>query len=130
MSRDPKGEDISQIFPHVAAVAAAYGDPTGKYGTFLGQHVSNYKTKVYWFNNQPSALSYAPTTTTTTTTKSRRKSWMKREDGFESVKEMIDVPSSTIRFECPAIFDDLEKVEIDDGIFVTCEELKPLYLEG
>ena len=35
MGLDPKKEQVSDIFPHVAAVAAAYGDPTGKYQAFL-----------------------------------------------------------------------------------------------
>ena len=30
-------------------------------------------------------------------------------------------------FECPAAFALAEEVEIDNGIFVTCDELEPFY---
>ncbi|KAK0553362.1 hypothetical protein OC846_002522 [Tilletia horrida] len=35
MTLDPGDEDITELAPHVAAVAAAYGDPTGKYAKWL-----------------------------------------------------------------------------------------------
>ena len=122
MSRDPRGEDVSDIFPHVAAIAAAYGDPTGKYTAFLKQHDPNYKTKSYWFYDQPSALPNAPT--------SRSKRWVtwKREDAFDPPRS-TSVPDPA-PFVCPAIFDNSKEVEIDNGIFVTCDQLKPFYLSN
>jgi hypothetical protein len=36
-------------------------------------------------------------------------------------------PTPPIPFECPAVFTLAEEVEIDNGIFVTCDELKPFY---
>jgi hypothetical protein len=124
MSRSSNGEDISQIFPHVAAVAAAYGDPTGKYVAYLKQHAPNYAIKSYWFYNQPLALSNAPTS------RSKRSMTWKRDDAFElPVKSAAPVPSS-VPFECPAVFANSKEVEIDDGIFITCDQLKPFYLPG
>jgi hypothetical protein len=127
MSRDAKGEDVSQIFPHVAAVAAAYGDPTGKYAAFLKQHVPNYATKPFWFYDQPSALSTAPTS------RSKRSVTWKREEPLEDprslVKTIAPVPSS-VPFECPAVFKNMKEVEIDDGIFVTCDQLRSFYLDS
>jgi hypothetical protein len=123
MSRDPDGEDIGQILPHVAAVAAAYGDPTGKYATFLSQHDPNYASKSYWFYNQPSALSKAPTS------RSKRSVTWKREDAFDPPHTLVNsVP--VLPFACPAIFDNSKKVEIDNGIFVTCDQLRPFYELG
>jgi hypothetical protein len=37
-------------------------------------------------------------------------------------------PVPPVPFECPAVFAWAEEVEIDNGIFVTCDELKPLYI--
>ena len=35
--------------------------------------------------------------------------------------------TTQIPFECPAVFALVEEVEIDNEIFVTCDELKPFY---
>ena len=126
MSRDPKGEDVSQIFPLVAAVAAAYGDPSGKYGTFLRQYVPNYATKPFWFYNQPSALTNAPASS-----HAKRSVTWRREDAFDPPRSpatnVAPVPSS-VSFKCPAVFDNMKEVEIDDDIFVTCDQLRSFYL--
>ena len=122
MSQDPRGEDVSDILPHVAAIAAAYGDPTGKYSAFLKQRDLNYKTKSYWFYGQPSALQNAPTS------RSKRSVTWKREDAFDSATT-ASVPDPA-PFVCPAIFDNSKEVEIDNGIFVTCDQLKPFYLSS
>ena len=121
MSRDPDGEDVNQILPHVAAVAAAYGDPTGKYVAFLNQHDPNYASKSYWFYDQPSALSKAPTA------RSRRSVTWKREDAFDSPSTLMNNVPVPVPFACPAIFDSSKEVEIDNGIFVTCDQLRPFY---
>ena len=30
-------------------------------------------------------------------------------------------------FECPQVFETAKEVELEDGLFVTCDELKPYY---
>src|ERR1700759_3825338 len=60
MAQDPKKEAVSQIFPHVAAVAAAYGGPDKKYANFLQAHNSNYKSDRYWLYDQAPALKVSP----------------------------------------------------------------------
>jgi hypothetical protein len=124
MSREPHGEDVSQIFPHVASVAAAYGDPTGKYAAFLKQHDPNHTSKSYWFYDQPSALSNAPTS------HSKRSVTWKREDAFDPPESLVNMVPNPAPFVCPAIFDNSKEVEIDNGIFVTCDQLKPFYLDS
>ena len=68
MNADPKSENIADIFPHVAAVAAAYGDPKGKYAAFLQNHQSTYKSQPYFFYDQKTALPNAPALRHLTTT--------------------------------------------------------------
>lgn len=49
-------------------------------------------------------------------------------DSDEGDADAADAP--VLSFECPAAFADATSVEIDDGIFVTCEELEPFYNLG
>jgi hypothetical protein len=45
------------VLPHVAAVAAVYGDPAGKYAAFLSKTTNGkYKTQSYFFYDQPDAF--------------------------------------------------------------------------
>ena len=45
------------MLPHVAAVAAVYGDPGGKYAAFLSKTTNGkYKAQSYFFYNQPDAF--------------------------------------------------------------------------
>jgi hypothetical protein len=154
MSLDPKGEDISDIFPHVAAIAAAYGDPKGKYAAFLQKNSPNYKSQPFWFFDQSAALPHSPAGKT------------KRSDNQEGMPSIgsfavsnssntddkllpsrsSSVPQSTptgtdfgnstapayaaqaiVPFECPAVFEDATSTELEDGLFVTCDELRPFY---
>jgi hypothetical protein len=39
----------------------------------------------------------------------------------------VTTRAAPIPFECPAAFLVTQEVEIDNGIFVTCDELKPFY---
>ncbi|GJE86013.1 chondroitin AC/alginate lyase-like protein [Phanerochaete sordida] len=134
MSVNPKGEDISDIFPHVAAVAAAYGDPQGKYAAFLQKHNSNYQTQPYWFYDQSAALPNSPAG------KGRKRSdggdGALRETGQDPSADTMTyvdpiVPAasqdSTIPFECPAVFENAPAVELEDGLYVTCDQLKPFF---
>lgn len=147
IAQNPKKEDPLDAVPHVAAVAAAYGDPSGKYAAFLKRTQSTYQQRPYWFYDQSSAFKTAPAT-------------KKKRMVFEGVAppvgmmemgmfstEMLGVNGTVVdsdegdagydsadapvlSFECPEAFADATSVEIDDGIFVTCEELEPFYNLG
>lgn len=141
MSLDPKGEDISDILPHVAAVAAAYGDPKGRYAAFLQKNDPSYKSQPYWFFDQSGALPNSPAG------KSVRgyqvednpavKSFSPEAAAPSSLPTPTDPPSSVpgsevpvdteVPFECPAVFQNAEFVELEYGLFVTCDQLKPFY---
>ncbi|GBE78323.1 predicted protein [Sparassis crispa] len=125
MSLDPKDEDVSDIFPHVAAVAAAYGDPKGKYAAFLQKQVSDYKSMPFWFYDQNSALPNAPASHTARDLGELEHS--STAAGTERAILDTITPSATIPFQCPTVFATATEVAIDDGIYVTCDELKPFY---
>ena len=126
MSKGPGKEDITDIFPLVAAVAAAYGDSNGKYDAYLRKNDKKYQSAPYYYYDQSGALTKAPTS-----------GRQKRDDeegadtsasGFAVATPTEDpIPTPTIPFECPAAFATASQVELDDGIYVTCAELKPLY---
>ncbi|CCM00920.1 uncharacterized protein FIBRA_02966 [Fibroporia radiculosa] len=132
MGLDPKGEDVSDIFPHVAAVAAAYGDPKGKYAAFLEKQISTYKNTPFWFYDQSSAIPNSPAAQSTHKRQvdelddnlDRTTSFVARPEEMvlDVVNEVAQIP-----FECPAAFANAPAIEVDDDIWVTCAELKPLY---
>ncbi|KAG8936109.1 hypothetical protein FRC03_011176 [Tulasnella sp. 419] len=52
--QQPAGqEDPTELYPPVAAVAAHYGDPTGKYAAWLAQKDPQYPSNAWFFYNQP-----------------------------------------------------------------------------
>ncbi|KAJ6574913.1 alginate lyase-domain-containing protein [Mycena capillaripes] len=109
IKQDPKTEDVTEAVPHVAAVAAVYGDPDGKYAAFLGSTMSDYKTQPFWYYDQPGAFTQAP--------------------GAQRHKRDTDV-ASAVPFDCP--FDDVlpngeRGAELDNDIYASCVQLKPLY---
>lgn len=124
-------EDVDDIIPHVAAVAAAYGDPSGKYKSFLQSKSSGYKSEAWYFFDQTTALPHSPAAGG----KGKRSG---SEEGALEARELAPIeqrdvdtddttPFSNIPFTCPEVFDTSPKVELEDGLFVTCNELKPLY---
>ncbi|KAJ2928935.1 hypothetical protein H1R20_g8291, partial [Candolleomyces eurysporus] len=128
---DPNGEDVLDLVPHVAAVSAAYGDPTGRYKSFLSKTMSNYESRPLWFYNQPSAF-----TKSATSGKSKRGVIFGRDDDASEEGGSNEQPTvqggpvagrPSIPFACPEAFKDTAKVEIDNGIYVTCEQLRPFY---
>jgi hypothetical protein len=128
MSVGAKGEDLSDIFPHVASVAAAYGDPKGKYSGFLQKNAKDYQSQPFWYYDQSAALPNSPAG------KSKRsESGVTENTGTEarnSTNDSIPVMSqstTSIPFECPAVFRDAPAVELEDGLFVTCDELRPFF---
>lgn len=118
MHLNPKFEDVTEILPHVASIAAAYGDPTGKYAAFLKRTMSDYQSKSFWFYDQTGALMSSPA--------AQNQPAVNIVDGSDSTTGVPPTPSE-VPFQCPDVFDLVDKVEIDDGIFVTCGELKPFY---
>ncbi|RXW24795.1 hypothetical protein EST38_g1062 [Candolleomyces aberdarensis] len=119
---DPNGEDVLDLVPHVAAVSAAYGDPTGRYKSFLSKTMSNYESRPLWFYNQPSVFTKSPTSG-----KSKRGVIFGRDgDGSEEgdSNEQRTVQGGpvagrpSIAFACPDAFKDAAKVEIDNEIYL------------
>lgn len=84
MSLDPKTEDVKEILPHVASIAAAYGDPTGKYAAFLKKTMNDYQSKSFWLYDQTAALPNSPASQSTTVHK-RAGTWNKEGSGKQIV---------------------------------------------
>jgi hypothetical protein len=53
MTVSPGDETASELYPNVAAVAAKYGDPDGKYAAFLANADNTYPAQPYFFWDQP-----------------------------------------------------------------------------
>lgn len=135
MALDPGSEDISDIFPHVASVAAAYGDPKGAYAAFLQKHDSDYKSEPFWFYDQSAALPNSPA--------GSGKSKRVVEGGELGRRDVADAPAGvasavgdafgafslaqTIPFSCPSVFDNATETELDDGVYVTCNQVRSYY---
>lgn len=135
MGVDPKNEDVSDIFPHVAAIAAAYGDPKGKYSAFLQKHDSDYKSRPYWFYDQSAALPNSPAGKAKQSVAEFANSTQadspaqvhRRLEHVDTSSASVVAREDPIPFECPAVFDDVPAVELEDGLFVTCDQLQPFY---
>lgn len=117
IAQSPGKEDVDDVVPHVAAVAAAYGDPKGKYKSFLQSKASGYKSEAWYFFDQTAALPNSPAAG----------GKGKRADDKSNTNTDNLTPFSHIPFECPAAFDLNPKVALEDGLYVTCDELQPLY---
>ena len=140
MAQDPKKEAVSQIFPHVAAIAAAYGDPGKKYTSFLQAHNSKYKSDRYWLYDQALALKMSPSRSREKRDSRRPLRW-KRQDMDDSEEypdgDGIIVPSNAqnetaagngVTIQCPEAFAGQEEIELDNGVFVTCDQVRPFYV--
>lgn len=137
MGLDPGSEDISDIFPHVASVAAAYGDPKGAYAAFLQKHDSDYESEPFWFSDQTAALPNSPAASG----KNKRSALPLAEAG--QWRDLADAPAGAVSavgdafgafslaqkipFSCPAVFDDATETELDDGVYVTCNQVRSYY---
>ncbi|KAL5501024.1 hypothetical protein ACEPAH_9411 [Sanghuangporus vaninii] len=137
LAKGPGNEDIADIFPHVAAIAAAYGDPNGKYASYLKQKDPRYQVSAYYFYDQPAALTRAPASPKSKAEQEILGLAEQLED-FEDLAQSLEateqptptslpIATPTIPWECPVAFATQTRVELDDGVYVTCDELKPLY---
>lgn len=116
MAIDPKGEDLYEILPHVAAVAAAYGDPKGKYEAFMKNNMATYQSKPFWFYDQTAALSNSPAARM----EKRSTTWA-REDA-----EPLN-PNTINPFQCPEVVASVYAYELDNGVFTNCLELQAAF---
>jgi len=139
MAQDPKKEAVSQIFPHVAAIAAAYGDPGKKYANFLQAHKSDYKSDRYWLYDQAPALKMSPSRKLGKRDYRRPLRWKRQDaDDLEEYPDgdgIIAPPEGRnetafgdVTIQCPEAFAGQDEIELDNGVFVTCEQVRPFYV--
>ena len=127
----------SQILPRVAAVAAAHGDPDGEYVNFLQAHNSKYKSGRYWLYDQAPALKMSPSRRREKRDDRRPLRWKRQDvndveeypdgDGIIAPSEAQNDTASENRvtFQCPKAFAGQDEVELDNGVFVTCDQDRP-----
>lgn len=128
MNKGPGKEDVTDIFPHVAAIAAVYGDPSGKYMAYLKKFDTHFMTAPYYYYDQEGAMSgvhKTPNGKDEVQAGEPAQQPLKLDDDSVSSTNTSSIP--TIPWECPAAFATTLKVQLDDGVFVTCDELKPFY---
>ncbi len=111
MSADSKGENRGLIAPHIATIMQAYGDPSGKYQKYLDETDVDYRSKSYWFYDQPGALAGS-------SQKKRSVEWRREETSDNNSPCESDLPVAFQRAFC---------VELEDGLCVTWEQLKILF---
>lgn len=140
MAQDPKKEAVSQIFPHMAAIAAAYGDPGKKYTNFLQAHHSDYKSDRYWLYDQVPALKMSPSRRRGKRDGRRPLRWKRQDlddleeypdgDGIIAPPEAQNGTASgeDVTVECPEAFAGQNEIELDNGVFVTCDQVRPFYV--
>jgi hypothetical protein len=140
MAQDPKKEAVSQVFPHVAAIAAAYGDPDKKYTNFLKAHNSNYKSDRYWLYDQAPALKMSPSRKREKRDNRRPLRWRRQDaddleeypdgDGVIAPPETQNGTASGkgVTFQCPEAFAGQNEIELDNGVSVTCDQVRPFYV--
>lgn len=127
MKQNPEDEEVSDLIPHVAAVAAAYGDPKGKYKAFLQKNKSNYQSQSFWFYDQTAALPNSPAASKNKRDIDDALSQGTNETLVSAESLAAAVEGGIIPFECPAAFAVDPQVAVEDGLFVTCDQLAPYY---
>ena len=123
ISLDPGKEDVQEVLPHVAAMAAAFGDPGNRYLKYIQEKKSNYAQQSFWLFDQTAAFTMAPA--------SDGKAQRSAPD-MELFPVSFKGPDnsavkSPVGKACPPVFDGQNVIELDPGISVTCVELEPFY---
>jgi hypothetical protein len=124
---NPGKENVLEAVPHVAAIAAAFGDPGNKYLKYIQAKKKNYNQQSFWLYDQSAAFTMSPAATG----KSRRSNNFAADQPDPSVEAPrgINSKAPSVDKECPAVFQGQTEVELDPGIFATCALLRPLYPE-
>ena len=72
MSTKPGSETVTEIVPHMAVVAAVYGDPGGKYAKFMARVQPEYDGKAWYLWNQRLCFTTGPRVEHTVNARRRR----------------------------------------------------------
>lgn len=143
VSLDPGNERVEDALPHVAAIAAAYGDPRRKYANYLKSGNRNYDKKSYWFYNQPAAISNKPkgkrdiedgtlSATTSNDSESPMATTSPEDPAPNTDAEDHPEPESVEatgvdQDHPPAMFANGRLVELEEGFFVGWDDVREFY---
>ncbi|KAF8760706.1 chondroitin AC alginate lyase [Rhizoctonia solani] len=139
ISLDPGNERVEEALPHVAAVAAVYGDPRRKYTNYLKSVNRNYDKKPFWFYDQPAAIMNKPkgkrdvvdiaSPSTILLRVPNRGSFETTKRGGrrlrQSIRQRAYDPEQTI--VPPPMFQDGKEVELEDGLDVDWDGISSFY---
>lgn len=133
MNIKEKSEEISEVYPHIAAIAAAYGDPYGRYNSALRKGSAAYTRQPYWFYDQASAFGFSPVAVARRTRSKRQEEHVFEMDLAQDSKVLAGETTRPPHINItdlgrPATFGENDKVELDEGVFVTWDELRPYFL--
>lgn len=130
ISLDPGRERLEEALPHVAAIAAAYGDPQRRYASYLKAGNKNYAKKPFWFYDQPGALSR----------RSRNKRDPQDETSLPALESQSSSPTTNSKdtYEDtqaamvdqdhpPSIFANGQLVELEESFFVGWDDVREFY---
>jgi hypothetical protein len=114
ITMDPGKDDPTCVFPHVTAIAAAYGDPTGKYKRYMQQKQQksqNWAKESYYLFNQPQAFAVSPA-------KAGKRAFLEGIEGGEPAH---------VHADRPAPFQFVDQIELDKAIFLTWDLARTIY---
>ncbi|CAE6523890.1 unnamed protein product [Rhizoctonia solani] len=144
VSLDPGNERVEDALPHVAAVAAAYGDPHRKYANYLKSGNRNYDKKSYWFYDQPAAILNKPKGKRDIEDSASPTTIMAKDSGPPMASANPEDPTPSTNSEHspepdnveatsvdqdhpPAMFANGRLVELEEGFFIGWDEVREFY---
>ena len=145
MQESPGDESIQSLLPHVAAVAVAYGDPKKAYAKFIADQDDGAPHRTWFWRDVPGAFGpnnklphqrrddendcdeCEPRANGIACTCNAK---MRRYDEFPTANATGIAWSPGEEPIRPDLFglNGDDKIELDDGVFVTWEDIRPYYL--
>lgn len=128
MALDPGDERLEEALPHVAAIAAVYGDPHQKYAAYLKSGNPNYVKKPFWFYNQPRAISSRPTITERGSPSLMSSNSQSSVSGADSENPEGGAQAMAVdQDHPPAMFANGQLVELEEGLLVGWKDVREFY---
>ena len=157
ITQPTQGEAFTTILPHLASVAVAYGDPKGKYAALAMKQDKGYAGRTWWWHDvtgafgPSSSVSHQKRWARSRSTSRSKRSMDRPLAGSESVGIVGNTavlvaaaappsPASAATSAVwapgeepirPDIFGSVEdnvSIQLDDGVYVTWDDVRPFYL--
>jgi hypothetical protein len=148
MQESPGGESMQSLLPHVAAVSVVYGDPNKAYAKFIANQDDGATHRTWFWRDVPDA--FGPNNKLPHQRRFRDNDCDDRETSVSRITRTACAPIGNMRRDDetpvanatgvawapgeepiqPDIFglNGDDKVELDDGVFVSWQDIRPYYL--